>query len=477
MKKRFFLFSVLIRAESFIRRRLRRVMLILAFVRAFSLFAYNFDELLNAAFANNPEILKCEQEYLQSKLDQKDAQAGFFPTINLQMSGTYMLNPPLDAIYLNVDQIIDSVNWQNGVKPAKGNQYIKIYDGMENTLYRFELSLTQPIFTWGKITNAAKLYKQISQIKQTQLESKREELKAELESRLTALYYVDNILKILDEEKEYAARLVKVSEDAEKSGMLLKQDVLDAKIKAKQLDIVRQDLKEQIDRQLLELERSTGLENLSVENVEYFFDERSLAQILENDREEALEKSVSGDKLSIKLLTQLQEATKTAEKISKASVNWKPDFALQLSAGYGGSRLPLLEPNWLRKDDYSANISIGLKTVIWDGGKKARDVSRKISESKTAEINKLDVCATIKKTISEEWNAAEVCSMKIEYQDLKIETANSKIAQAETTFATGYGSETDVLNAKIERCNEQIEKEKQSLNRATACLKIKYLCK
>lgn len=447
--------------------------LFLIFSSFFQLFAYTFDQLINAMYTNNPEILKLEQEYFQSELDRKDAQAGFFPTIDLQISGTYMLNPPIDAIYLNVDQIFDSV----GIKPAKGNQYVKIYDGMENTLYQFELLLTQPIFTWGKITNAAKLYKQISQIKQTQLESKQEELKTELESRLTALYYINNILKILDEEKEYASRLVKVSEDAQKSGMLLKQDVLDAKIKAKQLDIAQQDLKEQIKQQLLELERSTGLENLSAENIEYFFDEQSILKILENDREQMLQKAISADKLSIKLLTQLNEVNKTAEKISKASVNWKPDFALQLSAGYGGSRFPLFEPNWLRKDDYTANISIGLKTTVWDGGKKVRDVSRKISETNISEINKLDACAAIKKTLIEEWNTAEVCSMKIEYQDLKIETAKSKIAQAETTFKTGYGSETDVLNAKIEHCNEQIEKEKQSLNRTAACLKINYLCK
>lgn len=451
--------------------------LFLIFSSFFQLFAYTFDQLINAMYTNNPEILKLEQEYFQSELDRKDAQAGFFPTIDLQISGTYMVNPPIDAIYLNVDQIIDSINWQSGIKPAKGNQYVKIYDGMENTLYQFELLLTQPIFTWGKITNAAKLYKQISQIKQTQLESKQEELKTELESRLTALYYINNILKILDEEKEYASRLVKVSEDAQKSGMLLKQDVLDAKIKAKQLDIAQQDLKEQIKQQLLELERSTGLENLSAENIEYFFDEQSILKILENDREQMLQKAISADKLSIKLLTQLNEVNKTAEKISKASVNWKPDFALQLSAGYGGSRFPLFEPNWLRKDDYTANISIGLKTTVWDGGKKVRDVSRKISETNISEINKLDACAAIKKTLIEEWNTAEVCSMKIEYQDLKIETAKSKIAQAETTFKTGYGNETDVLNAKIEHCNEQIEKEKQSLNRTAACLKINYLCK
>lgn len=465
MKKRFFIVSLQI-----------------LFLSTFSfnktqVFAYSFEELKNAMISNNPEILKLEEQYLQSQLDYKDAQSGFFPTIDLQVSGTYMVNLPVDAIYLNVDQIIDSINWPSNMKPAKGNQYVKVFDGMENTLYQFELNLTQPLFTWGKITNATKLYKQISQVKQTQLEAKQEEMNVELESRLTALHYIEAILQLIEEEKEYAARLVQVSEDAYKSGMLLEQDVLEAKIQAKQLDIAQQDLTEQLKQQLLELERSTGIPDLSLENINFNYDEQKLLQILENDRQKLEEEALSAETLSIKLLTQVKEVNKTAETIAKASVNWKPDFALQLTAGYGGSRVPIFEPNWLRKDDYSLNISIGIKTTVWDGGKKVRDVSRKISETKSAEIDKLDACATIKKTLSEEWNAAEVCTMKIEYQDLKIETANSKIAQAETVFKTGYGSETDVLNAKIECCNEKIEKEKQSLNRATSCLKINYLCR
>ena len=175
-----------------------------------SLFAYTFQELKNAMISNNPEILKLEQEYVQSNLDYKDAVAGFFPTIDLQVSGTYMVNPPVDALYLNVDEILNSISWPSGIKPQTGNQYVKVFDGMENTLYQFQLSITQPIFTWGKITNATKLYKQISQIKQTQIYSKQEELQIELESRLTALFYIEKILQILEVEKEYTERLVQL---------------------------------------------------------------------------------------------------------------------------------------------------------------------------------------------------------------------------------------------------------------------------
>lgn len=446
-----------------------------SFFGLFGIFAYSFEELKMSILANNPEILKLQQEYERSLLDVKDAIGGLGPTVDLQISGTYMLNPPVDAIYLNVDDVLNSIEWPAGLKPTGTGQYLKVYDGMENTLYNFELSVMQPIFTWGKITNAVKLYKQISEIKNTQLESVQGQMNTELETRLVTLFYLQKINLIIDEEKKYASRLVETSENAEKSGMLLHQDVVEAKIQAKELEIAQQDLQEQINNQLIELERMCGIEKLELADIFYDFDEAEIERILNMDRNTVLEKALSGNQSSIKILTQLQEVNATAEKIARGYVNWKPDVALQASAGYGGSRFPFAEINWMRKDDYSANISIGIKTTVWDGGKKLNDVSRKISESKSAEINQLDARATIKKTLNTQWNTADVCTMKIEYQDLKIETAEAKIKQQETIFQAGYGSEADVLNAKIDFCNQRIEKEKQLLSRAVACFTIRYL--
>lgn len=440
---------------------------------------YSLEMLLISTKENHPELLKLQEEYRRSLLDVKDAWADLEPKIEFQASGTYMLNPPVDTIYLNVDELIDSIQW-NGIKPSTQGQYVKIYDGMENTLYNFQFSLTQPVFTWGKIPNAIKLYKQISEIKQTQITQQTEQLETELKTRLISLFYLNRILEILDEEQTYANRMVEVSENAERSGMLLHQDVVDAKIQAKELEIAKQDLLEQISNQLLELSRTTGIEDLTRENIDFdFVDElgASFDNLLKNNPEDLEKKVLSGNQSSIKMVTQLQDVNKTAEKISRGSENWKPDFALQMSGGYSGSRFPFIEPNWRRKDDYSLNVSLGLKTLVWDGGKKVRDVSRKMSEVETAAINKLDARSTLSKTFNSQWNAAQVCTMKIEYQDLKIESATSKIAQKQQMYESGYGSETDVLSAKIERCNAQIEKEKQALSRAAACLTIEYLRK
>ena len=439
---------------------------------------YTLDFLLSATKQNHPELLKLQEEYKRSRLDVQDAWAGLGPTVDLQVSGTYMVNPPVGAMYINTEDIINSIQI-NGVRPSARGQRIKIYDGMEPTLYDFQLTLTQPLFTWGKITNAIKLYQQISEIKETQLSQQTSQLETELKTRLVSLYYLNRILEIIDEEEAYAERMVQVSENAELSGMLLHQEVVDAKIQAKELEIAKQDLLEQINDQLLELSRTSGID-LSLENINFDFVPdfiEGFDSLLAEDAALLEAEVLSGNQSSIKMLTQLETVSKTAEKISRGYENWKPDIALQMSGGYSGSRFPLVEPNWRRKDDYSLNISIGIKTTLWDGGKKVRDVARKKSEVETADINKLDARSTISQTFNSQWNAAQVCTMKIEYQALKIESATAKIEQKQQMYESGYGSETDVLSAKIERCNAQIELEQQNLARAAACLTIDFLRK
>ena len=227
----------------------------------------------------------------------------------------------------------------------------------------------------------------------------------------------------------------------------------------------------------MEIQKITGLQNLNRNQIDFSVDENEILSVMALNRTEVLENATSSQQKSIKMLSQLESINVLAEKIAKGSVNWKPDVALQVTGGYGGSRVPFFESNWQRKDDFSLNISVGIKTTIWDGGKKVRDVSRKISETKTAKINQSDARAQITQTLDTQWNTVDLCTLKIDYQDLKIESAQAKIKLKENEYQNGYGTEADVLTAKIDLCNQKIEKVNQTLSRDIACLTIKYLGK
>ena len=439
-------------------------------------FKFTKDELVTEIKNKNNELQILNQEYQQSLIDVKNAKAGLGPTVDMTVSGTYFLNPPIDSIVLNVDDILNSIDWPDGMNVNSNGQYLTLFDGMENTFYSFQLEVTQPIYTWGKIKTAIKLYEKISEVKLLQINSKEKQLKAELDTRLVSLIYLSKIKSLLQTQDEYATRLVKFSEDAQRNGILLQQDVLEAKISAQQIKIAQQEVEEQFYNVLLGVQKLTDNQNLTLENIDFIPDENKFYEFANQDKKELLEKATSKTQDTFLILSNLEQISKYTTDIAEASVYWKPDFALKMSLGYGGSRFPFIETDWFRQNDYTANFTVALKTTVWDGGKKLNEIKKSQSKEITATINYEDALISIKQKLQEQFNVIDLALSKIEYQKLKLETLDSKIKQQEQLFNSGYGSEKDLLQAKIDRTTAEIELEQNKLSLAGAYYTVKFIC-
>ena len=437
---------------------------------------FSLEDLSNQLKINNSELNILNQEYQQSLIDVKNAKAGLGPTIDLTVSGTYFLNPPIDSIVLNVDDILNSISWPESYSPTQTGQYITLFDGMENTFYSFQLDVTQPIYTWGKLKTAIKLYEKVSEIKLLQISSKEKQLQTELNTRIVSLFYLLQIENLLKTQDELANKLVKISEDAQKNGLLLNQDVLEAKINAQQINIVQQEIKEQFFNLLLSIQKMTGNQNLSLEDINFIPDENKFYEFANQDRKELLEKALDTKQETFTILKNLEQISQFSTQIAQASVYWKPDFALKMSLGYGGSRFPFIEKDWFRQDDYTTNFTVALKTTVWDGGKKLNEIKKNQSKEETANINYTDAELSIKQKLQEQFNIIDLALSKIEYQKLKIETLDSKIKQQEQLFNSGYGSEKDLLQAKIDRNTAEIELVQNKLSLAGACSTAAFIC-
>ena len=143
------------------------------------------DELKISMDANNAQLAKARQTYIQSLLDVKNAKANYQPTINLLLTSTYMPNPPIGKMTISVDSLSSQLGIV--VPGAVAGEYVTLYDGMKNIYYNAGLSITQPLFTWGKIPNAVKLYTQVAEIRALAIEDTSNQLTAQLKARVSAL--------------------------------------------------------------------------------------------------------------------------------------------------------------------------------------------------------------------------------------------------------------------------------------------------
>lgn len=423
--------------------------------------------------SNNAQLVKARQTYIQSLLDVKNAKANYQPTIELLLTSTYMPNPPIGKTTISVDELSSQLGVV--IPGAAAGEYITLYNGMKNVYYNAGLSITQPLFTWGKIPNAVKIYTKIAEIRALAIEDTSNQLTAQLKARVSALKYMDEILVLLDQTKDTADELVQVSQDAYDNGMLLKQDVAKAKISAMEIDVTRQEIMKEYRTNLQELRTLTGNEDLQANDIDYSVNEDEIQAIVAIDHDElyAMATRASSDPLT--MLRKQTQALQLKKKIAQDSLYWKPDLALQVSLSYGGSALPLVETNWYRADDYGLYLTLAVKSTVWDGGKKLNDVSYAQSEI-LGSIADYDAAVDQLQSVAEEnIAAAELAQAKIEYLELKLEESQDRLELLERQFAVGYISKTDVLSQQIEVYTNQMNLIKEKISLAQAAYTLAYV--
>ena len=434
------------------------------------IFALTNEELSSAMMSNNPEIRKAREEVSKAQLDVRDAKSGYSPTIDLTVTGSYIANP-IDPIRINLGDYIDTSVY--GIR----NDYITLYEGQENMHYQFSLSLTQPIFTWGKITNAVKLYQTVYEARLLQLEDAMEKAQTELSTRIAALHYLLQIQSLLEKQTEIASRLVSLADDAQKNGMMLAVDALAVKVQARQLDVAKAQVDQQVLLMLTEIGNICGNNELKTEEIE--FNEASFQSELEKlcnaDYLTLSSKCLSDSRTNFKLLVKLSSVAELAHSIAGASVNWKPDMALVVNADYSGSRFPFAEKDWYGKDDWSATVTVALKTTVLDGGKAIRNVKRTESEVQGALIDTQSAKAKVRSAVDENWTNLSVGLAQIDYQSALSQQLDSKMEVSKSLLDTGYGSESDYLQSQLERNNCEIEILRTKINLATALYPLLYL--
>ena len=436
----------------------------------FSLSALTVSDLESAMLGANPDILKAAEEITKAALDVRDAKAGYAPTVDLTITGSYIANP-IDPIRINLGDYIDTRSY--GIP----NDYITVYGGQESMYYQFQLSLTQPIFTWGKLTNAVKLYQKVYDARVLQMDDAIGKARTEILTRTAALYWLLQISDMLDSQIAITSRLVELADDARKNGMVLETEALSVKVQARQLDVAKAKIDQQVVLMVSALRNLTGIKDLEASDIE--FDEaefnRVLAELRASDYDTLCSQCLSDRRITFQLLGVLEDIADLTSDIAGASVNWKPDFALVVNADYSGSRLPFVETDWYGKDDWSATVTVALKTTIADGGKAIRNVTRTASDVTEARLDMQSAKDKVRAAVDENWTNLSVYGAQIDYQEaLKLQLE----AQGEVDrqlLDSGYGSESDYLQGQLKYNNCSIEVLTTRISLAAAAYTLLYL--
>jgi len=438
-----------------------------------SLFSLSFEELEKSMEENNLDYLKAKEEQNLSLLDVKDAKASFFPSIDLTCTASYLANP-IDPIVIESDTLLSDLGLSNLSTSGLGDDYITLYEGQESAYYQFKLDLTQPVFTWGKLSKALDIYNAVYELKSLQVLDLFEKNKNELKTRIAILYYIKKTEEVLEEQKELAEKLVTITKDSFNENVVLEVDVAQAEVTARELDVAIAQLEEQRQVMLDNIKSLSGLENLQVDDISFEIEEDYTSYL--NYPSKELEFSATNDfKTTFRILSKLKEIAILTSDVSSASVNWKPDFAFVASLDYSGARMPLVETDWYRKDDYGLTLTLAVKSTIFDGGKAIRDVKRKNLDVDISTINTSKAKQEVLSTLRENLAKMKLANTRIRYYDAKEEVAIKKVDHQKILSNLGSGSQMDLIKAELEVNNARLERLKEQINLVSSFYIVNYL--
>lgn len=424
--------------------------------------AYTEAELKALLLSNNLQLQQARGEEDLSVLDRKDARTGYGPTIDLAITGTYLQNVELITIPA-----------VPGVLPSPP---FPLELGMENTLYNFSLSLTQPVWTWGKLRNGVAMTEKLVEIRQKQRFALQKSLLAELENRLYAHHYLLSMEGLLGEQLLHSQALVSLVEESFSSGMALEEDVLSAKVSSRQIELARVQVSLQRQRQRTAIGRLCNITLAEDDELVWTPDEQHLGTMLGYDLKTLQAMAIGKNQEQVRIATLMSELASLSTSIAKGSLYWKPDVAMSVSLEYGGSKFPFIEDEWKAKDDYTFNVSVGMKTTIWDGGKKFHEVRRTAIKESQAQMDMAQVYQAIQAQVEEAYLTLHLAHEHISYLQAKQSSLDAEMGRQQFLYDSGYGSEVDLLKAKLGSLSVAFETEQQWLSYTGAFVSLNALC-
>lgn len=447
-----------------------------------------YDDLRASMSVNNTALLSAGEEYTSALIDVEDAKSNYHPQIGYTVAGSYVLN------HQTMDLDLGGIKeWARGQEPIKidtnimgmpftvpfamssvtdtlPDSYNMVVD-VSDPYLSASISLVQPIYTWGKVTSSVKMNEEIAQAKALQIGDTQAQLDAQLKASLASLYYLKDFDGILQEMKSDADDLVDIARSGSEAGVALSQDVAQAQVGAKQLELAIVQVRTQVDTLVSRLETLTGISDLTPEMIDYVPDEDFYDQIANADRRTLELQATGNGQATMQMLDHMVSATQYAQKAADRSMYVVPDIALSVSADYSAP----MTRDFVEQSAWGVTVAVALQGTIWDGGQRLNDRDRAESATRSAQIARQQAVDTIHTTLAQNFASIDLALAQIDYQDADIAMLEDQLAVEETKLEYGTGSRQDVIEKRIELNQAKLDRLTSRITLATSCHTIEYL--
>jgi len=387
---------------------------------------------------NYPSIKKAEQDIEAANARIGLAKSAYYPLINLSVQ--YMRLGPVTSLTIpNMGTFT--------MNPANN--------------YNAALNYSQTIYDFGKTSGKVDLENQNKQLSQLSVEQLKQQLSLSLLNHYYSVLYLQEAIKIKDEELKTLGEHLSFVEKQEATGTSTQYAILATKVRISATENQKVDL--QTSLQVLQAQLNSFIGNPP---------EQPLAV-----KEELLPPVLlaTGDKLindayrqreELKMARQRSEIASTRYRIAGAA-NY-PEFDLFASGGLKNGYIPDLN---LIKANYVAGISF--KLPIFDGNRVKYNRQQVQSEINSVEQDTELARRNIANEVIENRANVDASLKKIRQQELQLKQAQQAYELAQTSFKAGTITNLDLLDSETSLAESRLMLIKSKIDYTISLLKLK----
>lgn len=422
-----------------------------SYLEAASFENLTLEESLEIALENNRGLLASGEEIKGVETSIARAEAGRYP--NLSLSASYLRMGGSDS---------ETIEMDNGA-PAPGmGEFIEQLNqafAQPDTAFQTELSLQQPLYTFGRITAGIEQARAGYGAAEAGYEGDRQELIHEVITTYNNVLLAEKMLELQQDLKAQTEGHLEVVQSNLDAGMVTELDRHEARVALAEVEqeIVEAEsslvMAKEGFRSLLGLEQGTeiGLAGSS-EGAFAGLEEEVLA---EAERSQLLDLA---DNPQLKALGYQQEASEAGLELAEAQRF--PTLAMVGSYTWEDEEFGFANSSW--------SLGVNLSFEIFDGGQRRAEIAQAEAELKQLEYEREEAEDGLYIEARRALHAFDDAISKEELNAEMLEQAEKQLDLAELRYSEGVGTSTDVLDARAGYSQARLRAEEARFSRIEA---------
>ena len=396
-----------------------------------------------------------------------EARAQRLPRLALEASASYLANPP-EGISVKRGELGTILLPPATVITLPENDLVFVEDA-EPTYYKLGATLTQPLYTSGKIGAGIRLAELDRAAAAAELDRQRREVRRETARAYHGAVLAGRSLPLLEAMRAAYADVASDRRASFSEGTATRQAVLDAEASLASLEARIVTAREARSSALEALAALTGLAVADLDPADGF---RAACPELD---EEILRAEATAGSPDLALARSRFAKAGVKRDLERAGAAGRPELALSIAGSLWGQRTPFVGSDWTDTWDWNVVVSVGVKATAFDSGASRARVRGASSDREAASAALSQAEKLLRLSVRTAVESARKAGAALAERRAKLALAEETAKNARVSFENELATRGEARLAEAARLAVRLELESAGAALEEAIGEIEYL--